>query len=207
MGARSVPIVSRNGQFVSAQVIRDVVDFLELNEDTAPVLMPAQLASRYQAILVKAQQLVAQMPDAALVRELPNRPRSWRVLMHHVFQIPTAFLDMQDSGKEMTYEAMVAPPPDEMVTSADIAAFGAQVATRFDSWWQASANESFTVNVPTYFGGSSRHEMLERTVWHSTQHTRQVASLLEQLGLEPVAPLTAADLADLPLTPHVWDEN
>jgi len=141
------------------------------------------------------------------VRELPNRPRSWRVLMHHVFQIPTAFLDMQDSGKEMTYEAMVAPPPDEMVTSADIAAFGAQVATRFDSWWQASANESFTVNVPTYFGGSSRHEMLERTVWHSTQHTRQVASLLEQLGLEPVAPLTAADLADLPLTPHVWDEN
>jgi len=207
MGARSVPIVSRNGQFVSAQVIRDVVDFLELNEDTAPVLTPAQLASRYQAILVKAQQLVAQMPDAALVRELPNRPRSWRVLMHHVFQIPTAFLDMQDSGKEMTYEAMVAPPPDEMVTSADIAAFGAQVATRFDSWWQASANESFTVNVPTYFGGSSRHEMLERTVWHSTQHTRQVASLLEQLGLEPVAPLTAADLADLPLTPHVWDEN
>jgi len=207
LGARSVPIVSRGGRFVSAQVIRDVVDFLDLNEDTAPKLTPAQLAARYQGILVKAQQLVAQMPDEALVRELPNRPRSWRVLMHHVFQIPAAFLDMQDTGEEMTYEAMVAPPPEDMTTSSDIAAFGAEVAQRFAQWWQASADESFAVDVPTYFGGSSRHEMLERTVWHSTQHTRQVASLLEQLGLEPVAPLTPADLADLPLTPHVWDET
>ena len=206
LGARSVPIVSRGGHFVSAQVIRDVVDFLDLNEDTAPKLTPVQLAERYQGILAKAQQLVAQMPDEALIRELPNRPRSWRVLMHHVFQIPTAFLDMQDSGEEMTYEAMVAPPPQDMVTSADIAAFGAEVSDRFARWWPASADESFTVTVPTYFGGSSRHEMLERTVWHSTQHTRQVASLLEQLGLEPVAPLRPAELADLPLTPHIWDE-
>ena len=207
LGARSVPIVSRGGKFVSAQVIRDVVEFLDLEEDTAPTLSPAELAARYQVVLGKARQLVAQMPDEALTRELPNRPRSWRVLMHHVFQIPTAFLDMQDTGVSMTYEAMVAPPPEDMQTSAQIAAFGAEVAERFERWWAASENESFTGQVPTYFGGTTRHEMLERVVWHSTQHVRQVASLLEQAGLEPVAPLTADDLADLPLTPHIWDEG
>ena len=33
--------------------------------------------------------------------------------------------------------------------------------------------------------------MLERTVWHSTQHARQVASLLEQAGVTPAQPLSS----------------
>ena len=37
IGARSVPIVSKGDKFVFAQVIKDVVDFLELPDDTAPV--------------------------------------------------------------------------------------------------------------------------------------------------------------------------
>ena len=45
-----------------------------------------------------------------------------------------------------------------------------------------TSGEDFEGQVPTYFGGTTRHEMLERTVWHSTQHVRQVASLLEQCG-------------------------
>ena len=31
LGARTLPVVARNGKFVFAQVIRDVVEFLELN--------------------------------------------------------------------------------------------------------------------------------------------------------------------------------
>ena len=207
LGARSVPIVSQGDRFVSAQVIRDVVEFLNLNEETGPKLSPEALAARYEIILVKAINLTAQMPDEHLTRELPNRPRSWRVLMHHVFQIPTAYLDMEQSGEMMTYEQMVAAPPEHLRTSADIAEFGRQVAARFSQWWEADSNRSFTAEVPTYFGGTTRHEMLERVVWHSTQHVRQVASLLEQVGLDPVDPVLAADLADLPLTAHVWDEN
>ena len=207
LGARSVPIVSKGSKFVSAQVIRDVVEFLGLDEDTGPKLSPTALAERYQIVLDKAVSLTAQMPDECLMRELPNRPRSWRVLMHHVFQIPTAYLDMEDTGEIMTYEEMVAPPPDHLQTSADIATFGAEVASRFSAWWEADTTRSYTDEVPTYFGGTTRHEMLERVVWHSTQHVRQVTSLLEQAGVTPKNPLTRADLADLPLTEHVWDEN
>ena len=46
LGARSVPIVSRGARFVFAQVISDVVDFLDLPDDTAPELAPADLASK-----------------------------------------------------------------------------------------------------------------------------------------------------------------
>ena len=35
IGARTVPVVSRGKNFVFAQFIRDVVDFLELEDDTA----------------------------------------------------------------------------------------------------------------------------------------------------------------------------
>lgn len=204
LGARSVPIVSQGDRYVFAQVIKDVVEFLGLNEDTGPKLTPQQLGERYLGILDKAIAQTRQMPDEHLGRELPNRPRSWLVLMHHVFQIPVAFLDMEDTGEALSYENMVGPPPDEMKTADQIAAFGEQVKTRFAAWFENAKNQDFSGQVPTYFGGTTRHEMLERTVWHSTQHVRQVGALLEEVGIPSAAPITKADIADLPLTDTVW---
>lgn len=206
LGAQSVPVVSRGDEFVFAQVIKDVVDFLELQDDTAPELSPEELAERYDDILETAIRLVGQMPDDRLADELPNRPRSWRVLMHHVFQIPTAFLDMEENGETLTYEDLVAPPPGNLKTGADIAEFGAAVQGRFRNWWKDAEGQDFSGEVLAYFGGTSRHEMLERTVWHTTQHVRQIASLLEQAGVTPDRPLTRNDIRGLPLTETIWDE-
>ena len=207
LGARSVPVVSKNDKFVFAQIIRDVVDFLELEDGSAPEMSPVELAGCYDGILETAVRLVRQMPDGHLEHELPNRPRSWRVLMHHVFQIPKAFLDMEQKGETLTYESLTASPPDSLRTSADIADFGEVVRDRFRNWWKGSKGQDFSNEVPTYFGGTSRHEMLERTVWHSTQHVRQVTSLLERAGVTPDRPLTKADIRGLPLTEAVWDET
>ena len=206
LGARSLPVVSRGSEFVFAQVIRDVVDFLGLDEDAGPALSPAALAERYDDILDHAIDLVGQMPDECLSRELPNRPRSWRVLLHHVFQIPTAFLDMEETGTPMAYEAMVAPPPQDMTTAESIARFGQGVRERFRAWWDRQDPDDFDRPIEVYFGTTSRHEMLERTVWHSTQHVRQVASLLEQAGVTPARPLTPAHIEGLPLTDRIWDD-
>ncbi len=207
LGARSVPVVARGGRFVFAQVIKDVVDFLELPDDTAPELYPAVLATRLDRVLETAVRLTRQMPDARLEDLLPNRPRSWRVLMHHVFQIPTAYLDMEEHGSTLTYETLTAPPPDDLRTSAAVADHGEAVRGRFAAWWDRATDEDLSGRVPTYFGGTTRHEMLERTVWHTAQHVRQVASLLEQAGVAPDRPLTAGDLQGLPLTDTVWDEG
>ena len=206
LGAKSVPVVSRGDKFVFAQVIRDVVDFLDLVDDTAPQLTPDELAGRFESILETAIRLVRQMPDDRLEDELPNRPRSWRVLMHHVFQIPTAFLNMEETGGTLTYEDLVAAPPEDLATSADIAEFGRIVERRFQDWWTRAEGEDFSGDVPTYFGPTTRHEVLERTVWHSAQHVRQVASLLDQAGVTPDRPLSQNDVRGLPLTETIWDE-
>lgn len=205
LGARSVPVVSRGDRFVFAQVIGDVVEFLGLDENTGPALSPGELHARYDHVLETAIRLVRQMPDDKLEVQLPNRPRSYRMLMHHIFQIPTAYLDMEDTGATLTYESLVVAPLVEMRTSAAIAAFGESVRARFDAWWGRVKDEDFSRPVPTYFGETSRHEMFERTVWHSTQHTRQIAALLEQAGIRPDRPLGPGDIRGLPLTDKIWD--
>ncbi|HJU16600.1 MAG TPA: DinB family protein [Stellaceae bacterium] len=157
-------------------------------------------------MLDTAIRLSRQMPDERLETRLPNRPRSWRVVMHHIFRIGVAFLDSEETGARLTYESLTAPPPPEMRTSAAIALFGEAVRARFAAWWRREAEGNFTRPMPTYFGETSRHEMLERTVWHSTQHTRQLAALLEQAGIVPDRPLGRADIAGLPLTDRIWDD-
>jgi hypothetical protein len=93
-----------------------------------------------------------------------------------------------------------------MQTSAAIADFGESVRARLNAWWPRVAGEDFGRPVPTYFGETTRHEMFERTVWHSTQHSRQLASLLEQAGILPDRPLGREDIRGLPLTDRIWDE-
>ena len=205
LGARSVPVVARGRSYVFAQVIKDVAAFLGLDEPTAPALSASELLDRYPAILAAGVRHARQMPDERLADELPNRPRSWRVLMHHVFRIPAAFLDFEEGKAPFTYENLVAPPPDELATGAAIAGFGEAVGDRFDRWAARVRDEDFSAPVRTYFGETTRHELLERTVWHTAQHVRQLASLLERAGLEPDRPLAQADLAGLPLTGRVWD--
>ena len=205
LGARSVPVVARGGRHVYAQVIKDVVEFLGLDEAAGPALSARTLLDRYPAILAAGIRHVRRIPDGRLADELPNRPRSWRVLMHHVFQIPAAFLDFEDGKAPFTYENLTAPPPDELRTSADVGAFGERVLARFTQWAARVREEDFSRPAATYFGETTRHELLERTVWHTAQHVRQLASLLEQADIEPGERLGSAELAGLPLTDRVWD--
>ncbi len=52
------------------------------------------------------------------------------------------------------------------------------------------------------------HEVLERTGWHSGQHTRQIILMLqEKLGITPDAPLVDADFAGLPMPKNIWDNE
>ena len=207
LGAKSVPVVSKGDKFVFAQVIRDVVEFLELDEDPAPELSPEELAERFKEILKSTVSLVHQFPDVSLDNELPNRPRSWKVLMHHVFQIPKAFLDHEEKNLEYTYEMMTTSPPENLKTSEDIANFGKEISKRFSYWWQESRDTDFSKQVTTYFGRTLRHELLERTVWHSTQHARQLQSLLESLDIKPDVIITKEQQEGLPLTEEIWDKS
>jgi hypothetical protein len=204
IGARSVPVLSRGDDFVYAQNIAHVVKFLGLDEAAGPKLSPGQLVARLDVFLGAAQRLVPQMPDALLPREVPNRPRSYRVLGHHLFRIPDTFLEVA-AGAPLTYESLTAPPPDAMQTTTAIAAYGAGVHRRLLDWWAAKPDKSGQETVQTYYGPQTLHEYLERTTWHCGQHVRQWVMLLGMAGIEPDRPPASPDFADLPMPREVWD--
>jgi hypothetical protein len=205
LGARSVPVLSRGDEFVFAQNIAHVVKFLGLNEKTGPVLMPAQLIARLERFLDIALRIIPQMPDDKLETEVPNRPRSYRVLGHHMFNIADTFLQVAADGDALTYEKLTVRPPDTMRTTADITAFGAGVRNRLDAWWTAKPDKSGRDVVQTYYGPQLLHEYLERTTWHVGQHTRQWVMLLGMHGITPDGPPGEADFANLPMPSSVWD--
>ena len=71
----------------------------------------------------------------------------------------------------------------------------------FRAWWDADGcDDSLDAVIATpWWGHRTLHEVLEREVWHTAQHTRQLMMALELLGTEPAQPLTDADFAGLQL--------
>tara|TARA_R110000787_G_scaffold137458_6_gene250283 strand:+ start:19746 stop:20456 length:711 start_codon:yes stop_codon:yes gene_type:complete len=204
LGARSIPVVSKGDRFTFAQVISDVVEFLELDEETGPELKPQELMDRMNLFMTSAQRFVRQMPQDNVEDMLPGRPRSYRMLMHHIFQIPRAFLDIFEEG-EFKYENTVIMPPDDMTSPESIARFGEQIQVQVNEWWATHPDQDCEETVKTYYGQHKLHDVLERTTWHSGQHIRQLMSLLEQLGVTPDNPLTMEDYKGLPVPTNVWD--
>jgi hypothetical protein len=204
LGARSVPVLSRGDDYVFAQNIGHVVKFLGLHEATGPVLSPDQLITRLDGFLGAATRMIPQMPDAKLSTEVPNRPRSYRVLGHHIFRIAETFLEVAH-GATLEYGSLTARPPETMHTTADIVAYGADVRQRLAAWWAAKPDKSAHETVQTYYGPQLLHEYLERSTWHVGQHVRQWNMLLGMAGIEADHPPGSADFANLPMPSQVWD--
>jgi len=204
LGVRSIPVLTQGERYVFGQSLADIVGFLGLAEQAGPTLPASELIARLDRALGLARDLIGQLPDALLAREVPNRPRSYRLLAHHIFRIPEAFLETA-AGAALTANSASAPPPEEMVTTAEIVAYGEDVRRRLGSWWDAEADRSGARTVATYYGAQSLHEVLERTTWHSMQHVRQWEMLLDMAGIAPMARLSPQECAGLPMPKEVWD--
>lgn len=207
LGARSVPIVARGGEFVFAQTIGDVIKFLGLDVKQAERLSPEALMRKMDLVLSAAARYVRQIPAAELDKPFRNRNRPKRVLAHHVFRIVEGFLESMADGKLLTYDRIMEDASPALCTADDIARYGEGVLARAQAWWAAYPDKSCREPMETYFGQHPVHVVLERTVWHPAQHTRQLMLILETLGIAPARPLSAADLAGLPLPEKAWDED
>jgi hypothetical protein len=153
------------------------------------------------------QSHVRQLPDARLTeRVIDNRDRSIRLMAHHVFRIGEAFLETVVDGVEYAVQLANVPPADgAFMSSEEIAQYGDSVRERLQRWWNGLDDTSCTVQVKTFFGMQPMHMLLERSTWHSAQHTRQLAAVLERCGIPPRAHLTRELLAGLPLPERLWE--
>ncbi|HYK15088.1 MAG TPA: DinB family protein [Burkholderiales bacterium] len=158
-------------------------------------------------MLRAAQRYLRQLPDARLNElVIDNRPRSIRLMGHHVFRIGEAYLETAVDGVEYATQLANVPPKDgTFTTGEEIARYGDTVIARIEKWWKELPDKSCQQKVKTFFGMQPLHLLYERSTWHSAQHTRQLAAVLERFNITPDKPLTKEDLAGLPLPERLWE--
>ncbi|MEM7189774.1 MAG: glutaredoxin family protein [Pseudomonadota bacterium] len=204
LGIRTVPIVARGREYVSGQILRDVAAFAGI-DGGSEVLPPDQLKARIDTVIAAAMRYAAQLPHQHLDDMLPDRPRSYRDLACHVFQIVEAFI-AETGGDPLTAQKYEDPAPKGVRTVSDIVFFGYATQKRFSGWWDGGGHD-FTRKADVYYGDQTLHDFMERTAWHAGQHTRQLMLVLEKLGVSPDQPLMDQDFAGLPMPKEVWDNE
>lgn len=206
-GVRNVPVVARGESYVFGQNLEDVAEFVGLQGTGHKPLPPDELIAKWMNVLRAAQRLVRQIPDDKMSeRVIPNRDRAIRLLAHHVFRIGEAFLETVMDGKEYAAQHANVPPADGThTTGRDVAEYGEGVIKRLEAWWAKLEDKSGSQTLKTYYGPQPLHTLLERSTWHSAQHGRQLAAVLERYGISPDRPLTPQELSGLPLPERLWE--
>lgn len=205
LGVRTVPVVARGKQYVFAQELADVSAFIGRTIEFER-LPAAVLIEKWRIVLSAGQRYIVQFPAESLgERATKGRDRSIRDLAQHVYQIPDAFLQAVIDGNEDLAAVYNASPPADIQVAEDICRYGLAISSRLDDWWAGLADKSCGGTVLTYYGIQPLHHLLERSVWHSAQHVRQLAAVLAHFGVAPNGPLTATDYEGLPMPVGLWE--
>jgi hypothetical protein len=207
LGARTVPVLAKNNQYVFCQNLEEVAEFVGLQGTGHTPLPAAVLIAKWIVVLRAAQRYIRQIPDARLAeRVIHNRDRSIRLMGHHIFRIGEAFLETAVDDVEYWATNANTPPQEGTFTSSDeIAVYGESVIERLQNWWSRLEDKSCLQKVKTFYGTPPMHQLFERSTWHSAQHTRQLIAVLERFDVEPDGRLSAEDLAGLPLPEGLWE--
>ena len=206
LGARSVPVVSRGKDFVFAQSLSALAEFVGVKRDTT-ILPVRDLVQRVDRVLAVAQSHVRQLPLESLHSKLPGRNRTYLDLGYHIFVIAEAFL-IAARGGTLTFDLFERRPPSEIHDGVAAAELGEGIKKDFQDWWSGTSDGTkLPATVKTYYGDQAIDDLLERTAWHAAQHTRQLAAVLENLDIALHDQLSDQDLAGLPLPDHVYDDQ
>ena len=205
LGPKQLPVVSKSGKWVNGQSLKPVADLVGIQLGELTHLPPAELVRRIDLVLEGAARFFGQFPQAQLTDQLPGRPRSLAQLTWHLFNVVDAWLE-HEQGTPLVNGAYNRLPADT-ATRADILAYGADVRTRFATWWQvAQSGTDWTRPAQVYYAEVAVHEFLERTTWHAGQHARQLMWALEdRYRIAPDRPFGPEMWAGLPMPVQVWD--
>jgi hypothetical protein len=205
LGVRNIPLLVRGTEYVFGQALEDVAKFVGVTVVREEKLPPEALMRKWQLVLAAGQRYIRQYPAERLDERLIDaRDQSIRHMGYHVFRIGDAFLATVVNGVEDWVAVSIEKPPASVRTGDDVARYGEAVKQRLTEWWRAQADKACSAPVKLFTGVQPLADFLERQTWHSAQHVRQLAAVLDRFGIAPDGPLSAEDLAGLPLPTGLW---
>lgn len=201
----SVPVVIAGDRWAHGIQLDDVAALLGFAMSSEDPLLPPDLWAKLELVVTTATGLIEQVPDDELDFHLPERPRGAADLAYHIFLIADGFVRAVDGDGGLASPTSIShPAPAHLRSARALADHARQVSRRLADWWPSQDLATYDATVETYYGPQVKRALLERTAWHSAQHTRQLALYLERMGIAPRDPLRDEDLVGLPLPTSVW---
>ena len=195
----SAPAVAVGERGVQGLDLVGIAELIGYDYDAPEMLAPAVMKAKYDTVIAAVNRFTGQLTDEQLEYRSPDNNRSVRFLVAHAGSIMRYFVDAYDQEK---FDNSGRPPSDLSTTGTreELLAFTADTASMLNTWWDKYGfDDPFDRVLETSWGHRTLHEVFERVVWHTAQHTRQLMDWMETIGVSPIDPLTSEDLAGLPL--------
>jgi glutaredoxin len=203
-GLRGLPVVRKGDRLMYAQSLADISEFLELDTDARnrARLSQGELLDRWDQVLDRARIIIAGFTDEQLRRAaIIGRDRTVGQLSSHVFQIPEAFLTSMDDRDADTREIMRSTRTN-VVSHEGLDAYVDKTLAQYRDWRNRGGASKIPDVIETFYGRQPSGQVLERYVWHSTQHARQLDVIAAGMGAEYQIPPEL--YVGLPLPKRLW---
>lgn len=202
LGARA-PAAVVGEQWAPGGDLAAVARLLDIPYDKREPLPPKELSWRYHVVMATLCGFFQQASPDVLARRHPMRKRTVLDIGHHAASVMRLFLAYYDPERYQAESYLLdagATAPAGIRTGADVIDQAIGTLGEFDRWWTSDGfDDPLERLVETYWGIQTLSASLEREVWHTAQHTRQVEALLRDAGVEPATPLAPMILEGLPL--------
>jgi hypothetical protein len=201
LGRAVLPVLSRGQDSVVAVDLSKIADFTGIELDEREPLPAATLVGKWLRVLASARSSMSQIPPGRFDTPIqPGNDRTVRLVGHHIFRIAESYVESARDGTPATLEHSERKfAAHEFRSGREFVDYANQVIACVSDWWGTGPEAQLSGTLETYFGEQTLHEFLERSVWHSAQHTRQIEAVLTGMGIVPAAPLEEEVLAGLPI--------
>lgn len=192
------PAVCVDEECVSGTGLDAVAGLIGVPYERAVMLYPEGLKERYVVMLDAACRFIAQMTPEDLARSQSGRDRPMLEVANQTVSVIRGFLAAYYDG---VHDRRFTKLPSEVRSADDLLQRAAETRDLFQMWWERDgSNDPLDRVIDTpWWGHRTLHEVFDREVWHTAQHTRQLMLALEASGRLPDRPLTKDDFADLQL--------
>jgi glutaredoxin len=202
-GFKGVPVVRKGDRYVHAVSLEPVSELIGVQFSMQRLSVPI-LMERWIDMLGQVRNIIASIPDDRLDDfPIPNRPRSLRDLAGHIFQVPEAFLQTMVEGVDDT-RATISRSCANLETKQALVGYVTAILESLCDWWRGAQGRPLPDPVQVYYGSQSLNEFVERSVWHSAQHARQLDVIVAEINSSNKV-LPAAIYTGLPMPKGLWE--
>lgn len=200
-GLRSIPVIRKGDKFIYAQSLDDIANFLDVTRNHVK-LSQEVLVGRWDDILEKAEAIIQAFDESMLQRHvIPHRERVVRDLSAHVFQIVESFM-RQIEDDTIDARAIYLDPREDIKTRNDLLSYVSKTHQEYRDWRKQGGMGAIPARMNTYYGNQPSSQVLERGVWHSAQHARQLDFVAAGMGAELRIPQELYE--GLPMPKRLW---